>query len=200
MKKRRLLLLTLVAAPLLYLTALATFLVNYGTKDRAQKADAIIIFGARVNSRGGASPILRARTRHAYELWKKGLAPCIVCTGGVGTHPPAEAVVQKELLEGWGVPSGAIIVDALSTSTHENANNALAILPASRKTKMIAVSESFHLWRCRKELERLGATVFPSPEREGWDQLRPRQKAYYAFREAILVTRDLLTFNYYLFR
>ncbi|RYG65872.1 YdcF family protein [bacterium] len=191
MNKRRLLLLTLVASPLIYLVAVALLLVDYGSKDRAQKADAIIIFGARVNSQGKASPILRARTRQAYELWKKGLAPRVVCTGGVGTYLPAEAIVQKELLEGWGVPARAISVDDRSTSTHENAINAAALLPT--KAKVIAVSECFHLWRCERECNQLGLTVYISAEEPGWDQLRTRQQIYYALREAILVTRDLLT-------
>jgi uncharacterized SAM-binding protein YcdF (DUF218 family) len=189
-KKRLVPILAILAAPPIYLGLLATYLVSYGTKDRAQKADAIIIFGARVNSRGEASPILRERTRHAYSLWEKGLAPRIVCTGGIGNYPPAEATVQKRLLEKWGVPSKSIEVDDLSTSTHENAVNAAQFLPQG--ARIIAVSESFHLWRCRRECTRLGLSVFTSPETAGWEQLGTRQRAYYALREAILVTRDLL--------
>jgi uncharacterized SAM-binding protein YcdF (DUF218 family) len=189
-KKRLITILAVIAAPPIYLGLLATYLVTYGTRDRAQKADAIIIFGARVNSRGEASPILRERTRHAYGLWEKGLAPRIVCTGGVGNYPPAEAVVQKRLLEKWGVPSKSINVDDLSTSTHQNAVNAAKFLPQG--AKIIAVSESFHLWRCRRECTQLGLVAFTSPETMGWSQLSTRQKTFYALREAILVTRDLL--------
>ncbi|HEX8465361.1 MAG TPA: YdcF family protein [Abditibacterium sp.] len=187
-KRRRRIAFLLLLAPL-YLATVGAFLVMWGSRDRAQNADAILIFGARVAPSGQASPILRARTRHAFELWQRGLAPKIVCTGGRGTYPPAEAEVQKQLLRGWGVPEEAILVDDESTSTRENARNAASLLPPD--SRVIAVSEPFHLWRCRRDCQKVGLVAFPSPEIEGWKALRGVSRAYYALREAILVTRDL---------
>ncbi|PQV65102.1 DUF218 domain-containing protein [Abditibacterium utsteinense] len=175
----------------LYIVVLGALLVRFGARDHAQKADAIIVFGARVNSNGQASPILRARTRHAFELWKRGLAPLIVCTGGVGDFPPAEALVSRQLLQSWGVPSNAILVDDKSVSTCENARNAAALLPHG--ARVIAVSEAFHLWRCRRECARFSLVAFPSPETAGWNALRPQSRCFYLGREALVVTRDFLT-------
>lgn len=187
--RRKILVSTVVAVPL-YLAVVGAILVRFGAQDRARKADAIIIFGARVNSSGKASPILRARTRHAFELWKQGSAPRIVCTGGVGDFSPAEALISKALLTGWGVPANAILVDDKSVSTRENARNAAALLP--RGARVIAVSEAFHLWRCRRDCAKFALVAFTSPDGLGWNALRPQSRCFYAAREAIVVTRDLV--------
>ena len=180
----------LLPIPALLLGCLGLWLHLWGRADRAQSADAIVIFGASVRDGGHASPILRARTRHGFELWQRGLAPKIVCTGGVGTFPPAESEVQKRLLIGWGVPQAAILVDDKSTSTLENARNAASLLP--RGARVIAVSEPFHLWRCCRNCSKFGLTAFPSPDIDGWNALRGISKAFYIGREAIVVLRDLV--------
>ena len=188
--RRRLVIFLLLATPPLLLAGIGASLHFWGKQERAQHADAIVVFGARVNPGGQASPILRARTRHAFELWKQGLAPVIVCTGGTGNHPPAEAVVSKQLLEEWGVPSNAILVDDKSTSTRQNARNAAALVPPG--ARVIGVSEPFHLWRCRRDCAAFGLELYTSPEIAGWARLRLVSKVCYCTREAALVTRDLL--------
>ncbi|HEX9996272.1 MAG TPA: YdcF family protein, partial [Abditibacterium sp.] len=175
--------------PPLYLAVLGAILVAWGSRDRTEKADVIMIFGAGVTANGQPSPILRARTRHAFELWERGLAPKIVCSGGVGKYRPAEAVVSAQLLRNWGVPANSIIIEDKSTSTRENALNTALLLP--RGTSVIGVSQAFHLWRCHRNLTKVGFKVFTSPD-VGWDALRPVSKTFYALREAVLVTRDVV--------
>lgn len=177
-------------APFLYLGALGLWLTSWGHADRAQKADAIMIFGSGVQENGRASLTLRARTRHAYELWKRGLAPVIVCTGGLGTYPPAESLVQEKLLRGWGVPASAILKEEKSTSTWENAMFAAPLLPTG--ARVIAVSDPYHLWRCGRNCAAFGIKAYPSPATAAWLQLRPRRRAFFCVREAVLVTRDLI--------
>lgn len=188
--RRRVYLALILLAPLLGSVLLGTFLVVWGRHDRAQSADAIVIFGAHVRRDGSASPILRARTRHAFDLWQRGLAPRIVCTGGVGTWFPAEAVVQSELLQSWGVPASAILLDETSTSTRENARNAAALLP--RGARIIAVSQPFHLWRCRRDAAKFGLQVFTSPETRTWNALGRRDRLPIVARETMAVMRDLV--------
>lgn len=189
-RKRLLLAGVLLLAPLLYLAALGWWLNNWGSRDRAQPADAIMIFGSGVRENGTASPTLRVRTRHAFELWKRGLAPVIVCTGGVGAHPPAESRVQEKLLMSWGVPASAILKEEKSTSTWENAMFGAPLLPPG--AKVIAVSDPYHLWRCRRNCEQFGLTAYSSPSLANWARLPARSRAFFCAREAILVTRDLV--------
>src|SRR4051794_3730235 len=54
-------------------------------RDMAQPAAAIVVLGA-AQYVGHPSPVLRARLDHAIDLWRRGLAPRIIFTGGVGNH------------------------------------------------------------------------------------------------------------------
>lgn len=180
----------LLLIPIIYVGALGYWLDSWGRVDRAQKADAILIFGTGVRADGTASVTLRARTRHAYDLWKRGLAPIIVCTGGVGTNPPAESVAQEKLLVGWGVPKSAILKEEKSTSTWENAKFAAPLLP--KGAQVIAVSDPFHLWRCGRNCAAFGLTAYTSPALSNWTQMPRSGRASLCAREAVLVTRDLI--------
>lgn len=182
--------------PPLGLMVLAYGLHRYGrtqsvTPSPTARYEAIIVFGARVRRDGEASTLLRERTRHAFELWQQGVAPKIVCTGGVGHYPPAEALVQARLLQEWGVPPEAILLDETSTTTRENAENAARLLGHSGVIKVVAVSEPFHLWRCRRDCARFGLDATPSAELPGWQQLSVRAKILYCLREALAVSRDV---------
>ena len=180
----------LLLAPLLYVGALGYGLNSWGKVERAQRSDAILIFGTGVRADGTASSTLRARTRHAYELWARGLAPLIVCTGGVGTHPPAESRVQERLLVGWGVPASAILREERSTSTWENAKFAAPLLPPG--SSVIAVSDPFHLWRCQRNCQAFGLRATTSPALANWSVAPRGARASLCAREAVLVTRDLV--------
>jgi len=164
------------------------WLERWGRVERATPSDALVIFGAKVRADGTASPLLRGRTRHAYELWKRGLAPVIVCTGGVGENPPAESVLEARLLEGWGVPASAILREERSTSTRENALFGARLLP--RGASAIAVSDPFHLFRCRRDLHLAGFRATTSPSLEQWDALPWPSRLFYCVREVLSLLRD----------
>ncbi len=180
----------LVMVPLVALLIMGNGLERWGRVERARKADAILIFGAHVQSDGSPSTLLRSRTRHAFELWRQGFAPKIVCTGRVGEFAPAESVVQTRLLESWGVPASAIVREEQSTSTRENALFAARLL--SPGASVIAVSDPFHLWRCRRDCQRAGLRATTSPALPGWDAMPPYSRLFLMLREAALVARDTL--------
>ena len=191
MRRRRLFaVLAVLALPLVVVLGFGAWLERWGRAQTLQPASAIIIFGAKVRKGGVASPLLRARTFHAFELWKRGLAPKIVCPGGVGDFAPAESLVQTRLLRGWGVPASAIVREEKSTSTRENAIFASGLLP--RGAKVIAVSDPFHLFRCRRDLTRAGLNASTSPSVAGFDALPVQSRIFYCVREAALVLRDTL--------
>jgi hypothetical protein len=84
--------------------ALMAFLDSYGQTDQARPTQAIVVLGSHVNKRGEAGASLRARALHAASLYRRGVAPYIICTGGVGDYPPAEARIAAKLLRTQGVP------------------------------------------------------------------------------------------------
>lgn len=127
--------------------------------------DAIVVAGCRVMPDGRPSPALGRRTRHAVELYRQGLAPRIVLTGGLGGFPPAEAVAAADLALSLGVPRAALLIEDQSHSTEENARFAAARLqeeglPAQR---ILVVSDSYHGFRAR----RVFARYFPEVESTG---------------------------------
>jgi hypothetical protein len=62
----------------------------------------VVVLGAQVLPGGRPSLTLEVRTRHAGELYGRGLADLLVPTGGEGEHPPGEAVVMSDILREMG--------------------------------------------------------------------------------------------------
>lgn len=107
------------------------------------RADVIVILGAAVWPGGQPSLVLRDRTLRAAELYHQGVAPKIICTGGVGTNPPAEAEVEKRLLLEAGVPESAIALETASTSTREQAQT-IKTMGDQQGFRSIALVTSFY--------------------------------------------------------
>ena len=77
----------------LVLVVLAAFLAitgiriaHEGSLQELHPADAIVVFGA-AEYAGHPSPVLRARLDHAVELFRLGLAPVVITTGGAASDP-----------------------------------------------------------------------------------------------------------------
>jgi len=170
--------------------ALAGFIDGYGQKNRAQKAAAIVVLGARVRPDGKAGQGLQMRVLHAVRLYKKGFAPTIIMTGGVGDNAPSEAKVAADLAVLNGVPREAIIEENKSTSTWENAAFASVICKKRGWKSVLIVSDPFHLWRARRNFERSGMRAFVSPVAVEMWKLQPGRRLFWTSREAVLVARD----------
>jgi uncharacterized SAM-binding protein YcdF (DUF218 family) len=139
--------------------------------------DAIVVAGCRVLPDGSPSRSLNRRALKAVELWKQGVAPVIAFTGGVGTWPPAEAVVAANVARSQGVPDLALIIEDQSTSTLENARYLRRLVPYQR---ILVVTDSYHVRRCewffRKYFGEVHGVGVISPF---WDRAKG------AFREVI---------------
>src|SRR5881397_3583760 len=89
-------------------------------RDEAQPADAIVVLGA-AQYNGRPSPVLKARLDHALELYRRGLAPTVVVTGGIGPgYRMSEATVGDRYLRARGVPDSAIVVRPDGRTTEES--------------------------------------------------------------------------------
>lgn len=142
--------------------ALAIYLS--GEIDHAQPADVIIVLGAGLRRDSSPGPALTRRSNHAADLWEQGTALMIICTGGLtGRATRSEASACGEILRARGVPPAAIVLEAMSRSTEENALQVQAIMEAHKWASAVLVSDSFHLPRARWLFEARGLTVYPSP-------------------------------------
>jgi vancomycin permeability regulator SanA len=107
-------------------------------------SDCIVVLGAAVWAGGQPSPVLRDRLTRAAELYRQGVADKIICSGGVGKHPPAEAEVCKQFLLKAGVVERDIITEPVSASTSEQAVRIKAICDREGFRSVALVTSFFH--------------------------------------------------------
>lgn len=156
----------LIAAPALLLAAwggLAAQIRRQARVDEARPADVIVVLGAAAY-RGRPSPVLKARLDHALALYRRGLAPRILTTGGSGGDPVhTEGEVGRAYLVQRGVPSEAILVESEGESTVHSLAAAGEIMRRMDLHACILVSDDYHIFRAKRILEARGFRVFGSP-------------------------------------
>jgi uncharacterized SAM-binding protein YcdF (DUF218 family) len=102
---------------------------------RCCKADAIVVLGCR-----GPAALLR-RLEIGIRLYEAGTAPLLVLSGG-GSGPLPEAEVMRRAAVAHGVSETAMLVDAVSRNTVENARET-----ARELRSVLLVSDRVHLPR-----------------------------------------------------
>ena len=159
----RLLALLLAAAIIGWLASLAAVL-HAARRDDAQAADAIVVLGA-AQYAGRPSPVLQARLDHAVSLWRRGLAPRLVLTGGTGVgDTTSEAAVSRRYVMRRGVPDSAIVLENRGRTTSESMR-AVADLLGATEGRVVLVSDPFHSLRLGIIARRLGLEPYLSPTR-----------------------------------
>jgi uncharacterized SAM-binding protein YcdF (DUF218 family) len=188
--------------PLIVLAILLPFIVWFvadlvyvssgAEDDFAEHADVIIVLGCNTLSHTGVNPCIAARAEHAAELYKDGLAPVIITTGGptAGLDRPTESAVLESVLESDGVPQSAIVQENRALDTIQNMSYSQAIMQAHGWTTAILVTEPFHIKRATLIAHDDGMTVYPSPavRSDNWSNLEVK---------AFNVTHDTLSLMLY---
>jgi uncharacterized SAM-binding protein YcdF (DUF218 family) len=138
---------------------------SVGNSDQARPVDAIVVLGA-AQYDGRPSPQLRARLDHVVELWKLGVAPLVVVTGG---NQPGdrftEASASAAYLSQHGVASAAILQENRSHSSWESLAGVARLLNERDASRVLLVSDPFHSLRIRLVAQELGLTAYVSPTR-----------------------------------
>jgi uncharacterized SAM-binding protein YcdF (DUF218 family) len=160
----------IIAAFLFWLASLCVGIIQAGSRPQLHPADAIVVFGAAEYS-GHPSPVYRARLDHAYELFKQGLAPTVITTGGAAADPSfSEGGVGHDYLMHRGIPEANLIAETQGSDTAQSAARVAVIMRANHMQTALAVSDAYHVFRIRKLLEHQGTTVFLAPRPDS----RPR--------------------------
>jgi uncharacterized SAM-binding protein YcdF (DUF218 family) len=150
------------AAAIGYTVALVMVLIA-SQEDGRRPAEAIIVLGA-AQYNGRPSPVLRARLDHALGLYREGLAPLIVVTGGVGVgDTTSEAMVGRRYLMGQHVPAEAVRAEAVGRTTTASMDAVAAWLRERKIRRVILVSDPFHMFRLRLEARRTALEAYTSP-------------------------------------
>lgn len=107
---------------------------------------AIVVAGCRVDADGRAGPALAARTDAAVRLWRDGLAPALVFTGGSEGAVATEARAAANRAEAAGVPVDVMILEERSTSTEGNALYSRELVQG----RVLVVTDAYHVFRSER--------------------------------------------------
>ena len=167
--------------------ASAVAVIFWGSRDRAQKSDAIVVLGA-AQYVGRPSPVLRARLDHAIALWSRGLAPLLIVTGGTGLgDTTSEGAVSREYALKHGIPDSAILVESQGRTTRESLEVVAEMMHGRDLDRAILVSDPFHMLRLSIVAQRLGLTAFTSPTPTSPISASRRQAWRYVLSESVKV-------------
>ncbi|MDQ4069228.1 MAG: YdcF family protein [Actinomycetota bacterium] len=155
----------LLAAAALYFVVTLVQVWQASRADHARPAEAIVVFGT-AQYNGVPSPVLAARLDHAIELYRKGMAPVIVVTGG---NQPGdqftEATASANYLIRRGVPDEDVLREVSGSSSWESLAAVASFLEQRSIDEVLLVSDPFHSLRIRAIAEELGLKGRTSPPR-----------------------------------
>ena len=158
-----------------------------GQRDEARAADAIVVLGA-AQYVGRPSPVLRARVDHAVSLWKRGLAPTLILTGGTGVgDTTSEAAVARKYAMSKGVPDHAIVIERHGRTTSESMQAVARIMDDREKNTVILVSDPFHMLRLSILARRFGLVPYMSPTRTSPITSNREERWKYMLSESVKV-------------
>lgn len=149
---------------LVWLAGVAAYIIWVGQRDDAAHADAIIVLGAAAYD-AKPSPVFEERIRHGIDLYKRGLAPTLIFTGGYGGTGArfSESQVARRYALRQGVPDKAILIESLSRNTHENLRQASQVMQQHNLRKAIIVSDPLHMARALRISQDIGIQAVGSP-------------------------------------
>ena len=172
-------------------TALLVFAVLFGwvwrisRLDQRRPADAIVVLGA-AQYNGRPSPVLKARLDHAVTLYRAGLAPAVVVTGGIGEGDRvSEATVGHRYLRAQGIPDSAIIVRPDGRTTDQSMRSVAEWMHERDLRRALLVSDPFHMARLQMEARRARVRAYLSPTRSSPITSGSRREVGYLALEAL---------------
>jgi uncharacterized SAM-binding protein YcdF (DUF218 family) len=169
-----------------WLLSLAGVLL-WGVRDAARPMDAIVVLGA-AQYAGRPSPVLRARLDHALQLWKQGLAPHLILTGGKGPgDTTTEAAVGRAYMLKRGVPDSVMLLENQGRSTDESLGGVVKLMRRQRLDGAILVSDPFHMMRLQILAWRHGLHAVPSPTKTSPISANRAESIAYILSESIKV-------------
>lgn len=153
--------------------------------DQTRSAGAIVVLGA-AQYVGHPSPVLRARLDHAIALWRRGMAPTMILTGGTGTgDTTSEAAVSRRYVRQRGVPASAILLETEGRTTSQSMAGVAALMATRNRQDVLLVSDPFHMLRLVILARRHGLEPIASPTPTSPIAASPTERWKYALSESI---------------
>lgn len=134
-----------------------------GAIDQRRIADAIIVFGAHAHADGVASSALDHRVRTACALYHAGQAGTLIFSGGPGDGDISEPECMRRLASALGVPDRDILLDHDGLDTRATVRNSTVLCRRHHFTRVLAVSQFYHLPRITLDCRRAGLDAYTVP-------------------------------------
>jgi len=179
--------LALAGLGLLFLVWLASLgaVLAWERHDQSRPVGAIVVLGA-AQYVGRPSPVLRARLDHAIALWRRGLAPLMIVTGGTGRgDTTSEAAVSQRYVVQHGVPVQAVLLETEGRTTSESMVGVSALMGSRGRRDVLLVSDPFHMLRLTIIARRHGLEPFASPTPTSPIAASPTLRWKYALSESV---------------
>ena len=149
----------------IYLSAVFVQVWAAARRDDARPADAIIVLGA-AQFDGRPSRILAARLDHAIDLYRRGIAPVIVVTGGKQPGDRfTEASASATYLHDHHVPESAILRETNGRTSWQSLAAAARFLKQRHLDSVVLVSDPYHSARIEDLAHEVGLKAVTSPTR-----------------------------------
>lgn len=135
------------------------------------RTDVIIVLGGGLSPRRWPeqAPALNGRSDRFHEaarLYHATRAPFVLLSGGDGLEKTVDGQISKDgvrLLKQLGVPEAAIIAEASSLNTEQNAQESLKLMQAREFRKALLVTSAIHMPRSVATFRTVGIDVIPAP-------------------------------------
>lgn len=151
------------------------------TLENAPQEPVIIVLGGFMRSpspahKRGEFTEAGDRLMQGFRLYRAGKAPLILVSGGqvpmFGKSIMTESEAARSILEEWGVPESAILIETRSKNTAENARFSCELLAGRGIHRALLVTSASHMPRAAGVFRKAGLEVSPAPTDylTGWPQ------------------------------
>lgn len=155
--------LVLGAAGAIYLGFTFVQVLQASQRNAAPRAEAIVVLGA-AQYNGEPSLVLQSRLDHAVDLYRDGLAPVVVVTGGGQPgDSDTEASAGRSYLIAKGIPDDALRSEVQGTSSWQSLAAAARFLTREGIDDVILVSSPYHALRTEYIAAEVGLAGHASP-------------------------------------
>lgn len=149
------------------------------------KADVIVVLGGGTDPQQYPRQMVEVngagdRMIYAAKLYMDGVADKIIVSGGTidwqGEAETTPATEMADLMEFFGVPKGAMVLQGGSANTAQDAEFSTSIIEENQWQKVVLVTSALHMPRSIQLFDKLGLSVIPAPTDfiitdQAWDDL-----------------------------
>ena len=172
----------------------------------SERAEVIVVLGG--GTRAFDYPRLSSevneagdRLLYAAQLYRRGVAPRILLSGGsarvAGGEGPTDAENMANVLVDIGIPREALVLEATSRNTRENALETWSILSGQGIERIVLVTSASHMPRAESVFRTVGFDVIPAPTDF---QVTQRGWAYYTRPHVLIQLYNMIPSAFHLER